>query len=89
LAVIRALSADQRNKAILSRDLPREPFTTAFRDNLELRYEGIRYESLSSPQRDLLLRLVEVHVGRIRPGHAEIKMEEVKGIPTPTLPGWA
>jgi hypothetical protein len=78
LAVIRTLSADQRNKAILSRDLPREPFTTAFRDNLELRYEGIRYDSLSSPQRDLLLRLVEVHVGRIRPGHAGIKMEEVK-----------
>ena len=34
--------------------------------------------ALSSPQRDLLLRLVEVHVGRIRPGHAGIKMEEVK-----------
>ena len=78
LAVIRALSADQRNKAVLSRDLPREPFTTAFRDNFELRYEGIAYDALSSSQRDLLLRLVEVHVGRIRPGHAEIKMEEVK-----------
>ncbi|HEY6365931.1 MAG TPA: DUF3500 domain-containing protein [Candidatus Binatia bacterium] len=79
LAVIRALSADQRNKAVLSHDLPREPFTTAFRDNFELRYEGIAYDALSSSQRDLLLRLVEVHVGRIRPGHAEIKMEEVKG----------
>ena len=78
LAVIRALSADQRNKAVLSHDLPREPFTTAFRDNFELRYEGIAYDALSSSQRDLLLRLVEVHVGRIRPGHAEIKMEEVK-----------
>jgi hypothetical protein len=78
LAVIRALSADQRNKTILSRDLPREPFTTAFRDNFELRYEGILYDALSGSQRDLLLRLVEVHVGRIRPGHAEIKMEEVK-----------
>ena len=78
LAVIRALSADQRNKVVLSRDLPREPFTTAFRDNFELRYEGICYDALSSSQRDLLLRLVEVHVGRIRPGHAEIKMEEVK-----------
>jgi Protein of unknown function (DUF3500) len=79
LAVIRALSADQRNKAVLSHDLPREPFTTAFRDNFELRYEGIAYDALSSSQRDLLLRLVEVHVGRIRPGHAEIKMEEIKG----------
>jgi hypothetical protein len=78
LAVIRALSADQCNKAVLARDLPRELFTTAFRDNFELRYEGIRYDGLSRSQRDLLLRLVEVHIGRIRPGHAEIKMEEVK-----------
>jgi Protein of unknown function (DUF3500) len=78
LAVIRALSLAQRNQAILSRDLPREPFTTAFRDNFELRYDGICYDALSTSQHDLLLRLVEVHVGRIRAGHAEIKMEEVK-----------
>jgi hypothetical protein len=78
LAVIRALSADQRNKAVLGLDLPREPFTTAFRDNFELRYEGILYDALSSSQHDLLLRLVEIHVGRIRPDHAEIKIAEVK-----------
>lgn len=78
LAVIRALSADQLNEAVLAVDLPREPFTTAFRDNFELRYAGIPYDALSSPQRELLLRLVEVHVGRIRAGHAEIKMEEIK-----------
>jgi hypothetical protein len=78
LAVIRALSLAQRHRAILSRDLPREPFTTAFRDNFELRYAGIRYDALSSSQRELLLRLVEVHVGRIQSGHAKIKMAEVK-----------
>jgi hypothetical protein len=78
LAVIRALSAEQRSKAVLSLDMPRELFTTAFRDNYELRYEGISYDRLSGPQHDLLLRLVEIHVGRIRPGHAQIKMEEVK-----------
>jgi Protein of unknown function (DUF3500) len=88
LAMIRALSADQRNQAILSRDLPREPFTTAFRDNFELRYEGIPYDGLSSSQRDLLLRLVEVHIGRIRPGHAEIKMEEAKRHLSQTYFAW-
>jgi Protein of unknown function (DUF3500) len=77
LAVIRALSKDQRNKAVLAVDLPREPFTTAFRDNLELRYDGVPYDALSNPQRDLLIRLIEIHVGRIRRGHAELKMEEV------------
>jgi hypothetical protein len=37
LAVIQALSADQRNKAVLARDLPREPFTTAFQTTLNSR----------------------------------------------------
>jgi hypothetical protein len=88
LAVIRALSADQRNKAVLADDLPREPFTTAFRDNLELGYEGIPYDALSSPQRDLLLRLVEIHVGHIRRGHAEVKMKEVTGHLPETYFAW-
>jgi hypothetical protein len=78
LAVIRALSADQLRKAIISPDLPREIFTSAFRDNIELKYQGIRYDELSTSQHDLLLRLVELHVGRMRADHARIKMEEVK-----------
>ena len=53
-------------------------FTTAFRDNFELRYEGIRADGLSLEQPELLLRLIDVHVGRVRPGHARIKMNEVK-----------
>jgi hypothetical protein len=34
LAFMRALTAEHRDKAILSRELPREIFTAAFRDNL-------------------------------------------------------
>jgi hypothetical protein len=77
LAVIRALDAEQRGKAVVSNDLPRDLFTSAFRDNHELRYEGIAYDELTSLQHDRLLRLVETHVGRMRPGHARIKMDEV------------
>jgi hypothetical protein len=78
LAVIRALAPEQRTKAVISPDLPRDLFTTAFRDNFELRYEGIRYDELTTAQHDLLLRLVEVHVGRLRPGHAQVKLKEAK-----------
>lgn len=78
LALARSLSTGQSNKAVLSPDLPPEVFTTAFRDNFELRYEGVRHDELSNPQGDLLLRLIDVHVGRLRPDHARIKMEEVK-----------
>jgi len=77
LAVIRALNAEQRGKAVVSKDLPRDLFTSAFRDNHELRYEGIAYDELTPQQHDQLLRLVEMHVGRMRPGHARVKMDEV------------
>jgi hypothetical protein len=78
LALMRALTADQRAAAIISQDLPREVFTTAFRDNFELRYEGIRSGDLSDAQQRLLLDVIGTYVGRMRPGHAEVKMTEVK-----------
>jgi hypothetical protein len=78
LALIRALSAAQRAKTIIAPETAGEDFTTAFRDNLVLDYAGIRYGELSNAQHDLLLQLVEYHVGRMRNGHAEIKMDEVK-----------
>jgi hypothetical protein len=58
--------------------LPMDVFGTAFRDNIELNYEGIRYGELSTEQQGLLLHLIEIYVGRVRPGHAEIRLEEVK-----------
>jgi hypothetical protein len=78
LALMRSLTPEQRSKAILSRDLPREIFTAAFRDNFELKYEGVRYSELTTAQQSLLIRLVETYVNNIRPGHARVRMEEVK-----------
>jgi hypothetical protein len=77
LALVRALTDDQRAKTVLGGALPSEVFTAAFRDNVELRYQGIPYGELSSAQQRLLLGLVDVYVGRIRPGHAAVKREEV------------
>jgi hypothetical protein len=78
LALFRALSAAQRAKAVIAPETTGEDFTTAFRDNLVLDYKGIRTSELSSPQHELLLGLVEYHVGRMRDGHARVKMDEVK-----------
>jgi hypothetical protein len=78
LALIGALTAAQQEKAIVSKDLPREIFTAAFRDNMEMPYAGIHYDALSSPQQALLLELVTTYVGTIRPGHAEVKLAEVE-----------
>jgi len=78
LALIRALSQAQRAMTIIAPETAGENFITAFRDNLVLDNAGIRYDELSNSQHDLLLGLVEYHVGRIRSGHAEVKLAEVK-----------
>ena len=78
LALMRSLTGEQRRQATLSDKLPRELFTAAFRDNFELRYEGLRFDAISSAQQSQLVDLVQLYVGRMRPGHAAVKMEEVK-----------
>jgi hypothetical protein len=78
LALARTLSDTQRAKTVIAPETSGEDFTTAFRDNLILDYTGIRYDELSKSQHDLLLDLVAYHVARMRSGHAESKMNEVK-----------
>jgi hypothetical protein len=78
LALARTLSEAQRAKTVIAPETSGEDFATAFRDNLVLAYSGIRYGELSGNQHDLLLGLAEYHVGRMRNGHAEVKMAEVK-----------
>ncbi len=78
LALMRALTPEQHAKAIISKELPRDVFTTAFRDNFEIKHEGIAGRELGDAQQKLLLNLIETYVGNIRPGHARVRMEEVK-----------
>ncbi len=88
LALMQSLSTEQRKKALLSDDLPGEVFTTAFRDNFELRYEGVRYGDLSSSEQNLLLNLLEIYINRIRHGHAAVKLEEVRAHLSDTYFAW-
>jgi hypothetical protein len=78
LALFRTLSEAQRTKTVVAPETSGEDFTTAFRDNLELNYAGIRFSELSTAQHDLLLQLIDYHVGRMRTGHAQVKINEVK-----------
>jgi hypothetical protein len=50
----------------------------AWRDNLVLPYEGVPASDLSAGQREKLLDLAGVYIGHIRPGHATVRMDEVK-----------
>jgi hypothetical protein len=87
-ALMKSLSPEQQARATIGNELPFDAFTTAFRDNLQLKYEGIRYDELADDQRALLMRLIELYVGRIRPGHAEIRLEEVKAHLDQTYFAW-
>jgi hypothetical protein len=78
LTLARTLSDAQRTKTVIAPETSGTDFTTAFRDNLVLDYAGIGYDDLTGAQHDLLLNLVEYHLARMRRGHAEIKMNEVK-----------
>ena len=88
LSLMRSLQPEQRGQALLSPELPREIFTAAFRDNFEMQFAGIRYGALSSAQQALLLGLIEIYVGNIRPGHAEVRMAEVKRHLADTFFAW-
>ena len=103
LAFINALRAEQRSKAILydsilSTVLPPERGigadgrvqTAAFRDNMQIPYEGIRATELTAGQREQLLRLVALYTDKLRPGHAELWLEPSGSTWTTRIScGWA
>ena len=77
LRLMQSLDQRQRMKATVS-DEVHGAFTGAFRDNFELKYEGVRADSLSTAQQQHLLDCIDVYVGRMRPGHHEVKLDEVR-----------
>ena len=78
LTLAQSLTKEQRSKAVLSESLPRDVFTSAYRDNFEMRYEGIKYGDLASGQQSLLLDVVATYLGRLRLADALAKTEEVR-----------
>jgi hypothetical protein len=88
LAFMKALTPQQQQQSIIGTDLPRDVVTTAQVDNLDLEQAGIRGDALTPPQQEQLLELIETYVGRIRPGHADVCMEDVKKHLPETYFGW-
>jgi hypothetical protein len=79
LALMQALTPEQRVKTILDTEKTRNnALAQAFRDNLVLDYAGIRASELTAPQQQRLLTLIEEYVGNMSPGHARIRMDEVR-----------
>lgn len=86
-----SLDAGQRGKAILGgqNGKPREStLSEAFRDNLVLDYAGIRASDLSALQRELLMDIVAEFVNNMKPGHAKVRLAEVRRHLEDTYFGW-
>jgi hypothetical protein len=79
LALINALSAEQRKTAIIQvSKTGNNNVSEAFKDNVVLDYAGIRTADLSASQKEQLLDLIGLFVGNLREGHARIRMDEVR-----------
>jgi hypothetical protein len=79
LALMQSLRPDQQKTAIVQPEkTANNAQAQAFRDNLQIAYAGIRARELDARQQKLLLELVGEYVGNMPPGHAKIRMEEVR-----------
>jgi len=79
LALVTALTAEQRAKAILKSSKTEDlNLTEAWKDNVVLDYAGIAASALSPAQREQLLGLAGLYVGAMDDGHARVKMDEVR-----------
>ena len=88
LELMRTLTPEQQQTAIIGTKIPRDVITTAQVDNLELPATGICYDALNTRQRELMRKLIALYVGRIRPGHDQIRMAEVIKQLSRTFFGW-
>jgi hypothetical protein len=87
-AFMKSLTDEQRRSAIIGEELPHDVFGTAFRDNLILKPRGILYGDLTEQQQRGLQAVIETYVKRLRPGHSEVRMDEVASCLSDTRFGW-
>jgi Protein of unknown function (DUF3500) len=78
LALVQQLSDAQQKKAVL--DVSKtgtNNVSEVFKDNLVFDYAGVRVAELPAAQRRQLIDLVQLYVGHMDEGHAQVKMTEV------------
>jgi len=78
LVMLHALSAPQRQQAILSfSKTGNNNLTEAFKDNVVIEYAGLRTEGLTTAARERLRGLIHLYVNNLEDGHTRVRMDEV------------
>lgn len=89
LALMKSLNPAQQANARIRKDKAAEDLlSAAYKDNLVLDYAGIRAAELSDAQKTQLLGVIEEYVSNMRPGHARVRMAEVRRHLDETRFGW-
>ena len=79
LALVNALSPAHRQKAVLEvSKTGNNNLGEAFKDNFALDYAGLPVKELPAAQREKLRALVGLYINIQEPGHARVKMDQVK-----------
>jgi hypothetical protein len=79
LAMIRALTDVQRQKAILrTSKTGNENLTEAWKDNVVLDYAGLPVAEMTETQRKQVVELIALYVDNMDEGHARVKMADVR-----------
>lgn len=79
LTFLRALSEEQRRKAVLEvSKTGNHNVGEAFKDNVVLDYAGLAGKDMTAAQKKQLLALAALYISNMDDGHAKVKMEEVR-----------
>jgi len=78
LAFLHSLTGEQRDIAIItSAKEGNNNLGEAFRDNIDVERVGISAADMSDTQKQQLMDLIQLYVGNMNKGHADVKMDEV------------
>ena len=89
LTMVRALTAPQRERAILE---PKKSGNNIraqlFSDNVVIDYAGVPVSSFTASQKQQLVDLIELYVGNLRDEHARVHLDDVKARLDDTYFAW-
>jgi hypothetical protein len=89
VAMVRALTEQQRSRAILApKKTGNDIKTQAFSDNAVLDYAGVPVSSFTASQKQQLLDLVGLYVGNLRDVHARVHLADVEARLDETYFAW-
>jgi hypothetical protein len=79
LAMVRALTGEQRSKAVLQTGKRgNNILAQAFSDNIVLDFAGVQASSFTAAQKKQFLELIGLYVNNLREGHARVHLSDVE-----------